>query len=321
VNAEELAEWLQQHAETFVRRAAHLDPHYTTVRHVLNWGGFVNHSFTIDDGSKQYHLKITNEQDCVIRLQRWLQMHAILEQRFRAPKLIEWMDFPMIGFAGLLFEHVSGKSADFCRYPDMLKQVIGLAHRLHADVELHSHLAASGSTKTYLDNFAETYIDRFRADVETITADRPPFITPSLLQWMNDETLRLLEKVDSITAFHAPALEPVHGDLHEGNVIVTSDGWFIVDWDDLALGDPALELAILVWPLVWQGQPWQDFVVSGKDDGFAERMEVCFRAQLLDEVIDNIADYVESECVPSRTAEVQLAKEHIPTRRNRRYCQ
>jgi len=306
MNAEQLAEWLEERVAMFVPSTP-LDSHRTEVRHVLNWGGFVNHSFTINVGSRQYHLKITNKVDCVIRLRRWLEMHDVLEQRYRAPKLIDWIDFPQLGFSGLLFEHIGGSAADFCGNSDLLKAVITLAQSLHVDVELRSHLTTPNSFKTYLDYFVETYIDRFTTDLEVIEADRPAFITPSLLQWMKDETLRLQEEAGSKKAFHSHAIAPVHGDLHEGNLIVTSTDWFIVDWDDLALGDPAQEFAILVWPLVWRGQSWRQ-LLSGMSPDIAERMAVCFRAQLLDEVIDNVADYVDAESVPSRKAEIQRVK-------------
>jgi hypothetical protein len=44
------------------------------------------------------------------------------------------------------------------------------------------------------------------------------------------------------------------------------------------------------------------------DSDFQARIEVCFRAQLLDEVIDPLADYVAAAMVPSKQAEVQLIK-------------
>jgi hypothetical protein len=317
MNSEELAQWLEQHIGAHVP-AARLDRDRTQVRHVLNWGGFSNHSFTISDGSSKYHLKITNEQDGLRRLQRWRQMHVRLEERYRSPKVVDWVEFPAIGFAGLLFEHINGTPADFCRDPDLLREVIALAGSLHEDVAMRERLAGFDSAETYLDYFVATYIGRFTEDLNEIEADRPPFITAGLFQWMKDETLRFRDKAASAEAFHLPAIEPVHGDLHEGNVIVTSDGWFVVDWDDLALGDPALETAILVWPLVWQGKDWQDFVRC-KDAAFADRLDLCLRAQLLDEVIDNIADYVQAKSVPSRQAEVQLAKRRRHEEALRRY--
>src|SRR2546423_15453443 len=106
MNAEQLAEWLQQRL--------HME-----VRHVLNWGGFVNHSFSLVDGSSRYHLKITNDAGNLIGLQRWRNIHHILEHRYRTPRLLDWMDFPEIGFAGLLLEHIENHTADFRANPDL----------------------------------------------------------------------------------------------------------------------------------------------------------------------------------------------------------
>jgi hypothetical protein len=125
---------------------------------------------------------------------------------------------------------------------------------------------------------------------------------------MRNETDRLQATAFSIQAFHDHATEPVHGDLHEHNVLVTLDEWFVVDWDDLALGDPALDFAVLVWPVVLQGGGWNDLFTPDIDDNFRKRIEVCLRAQLLDEVIDPLADYVAAGVVPSQRAEVQRVK-------------
>ena len=62
MNAEQLAEWIEQRVATFV------PAHRAEVRHVLNWGGLVKHSFTIDVGPRQYHLKVTNKEKYVRRL-------------------------------------------------------------------------------------------------------------------------------------------------------------------------------------------------------------------------------------------------------------
>jgi hypothetical protein len=49
------------------------------------------------------------------------------------------------------------------------------------------------------------------------------------------------------------------------------------------------------------------------------RVELCLRAQLLDEVIDTVADYVQSGAFPSRQAEVQLAKKQQHEKALREY--
>jgi aminoglycoside phosphotransferase (APT) family kinase protein len=135
-----------------------------------------------------------------------------------------------------------------------------------------------------------------------------PFVSASLFKWMEDETQRLWQMADAEEAFHTPAHGPVHGDVNEGNVLVTPARWFVVDWDDIALGDPAVEFAVLLWPMIYRGSRWRDFPIPDMDEGFARRMEICLRAQLLDEVIDPLADYVAARAVPSRQTEVRLAK-------------
>lgn len=305
MNAEELASWLEQH----LPRISGLNLRQNIrVKHVLNWGGFVNHSFSVDDGVSHYHLKITHHTDSITRLQRWLEVHDVLEERYRASELIRWIELPEIRFAGLLFQHVEGKTTTFRGNPRLVSQLIELAGRLHEDEYLQSHLHTRESAKTYLDHFVETYIERFRADLEGIRGDQPQFISSALLTWMEEETDRLHKAASLVPTFQGPALEPVHGDLNEGNVLITQDDWFVVDWDDLALGDPAIDYAVLLWPMVWAGERWRDFLPKRVGDGLGARIEVCLRAQLLDEVIDPLADYVEAHAVPSKQAAVQLAK-------------
>ena len=306
MNAEQLEEWLGKHLPQI--STLKFDPDRVRVRHVFNWGGFVNHSFSVDDGFAKYHLKITDDVESAGKLQRWHRIQHILHERYRAPEVMDWLDFPEIGFAGLLQRHVDGGTANFHDDPVLVEHLIELLGRLHKDAEIRSHLNTSGSAKTCLDHFVETYIDRFNADMEAISAAQPSFVSPLLLKWMRDETERLLATAGSVPAFHNPAGDPVHGDLNEGNVLVAPNEWFVVDWDDLALGDPAVEFAVLLWPMVYQGRQWGEFSIPDVDDRFRGRMKVCLRAQLLDEVIDPLADYVAADTVPSKQLEVQAVK-------------
>ena len=61
-------------------------------------------------------------------------------------------------------------------------------------------------------------------------------------------------------------------------------------------------------PRLRAGRHWSSFSIPADGDGFSDRMEICLRAQLLDEVIDPLADFVEARVVPDRKAEVQAAK-------------
>lgn len=268
----------------------------------------MNHSFSVIDGSVQYHLKITDDSDSVGKLQAWLRIHNLLERRYRAPQVIGWMDFPEIGFAGLLQQHIVGQTVHFRDNPVLVEQLIEMVSRLHKDPDVRFHLNAPASTKSYLDHFVETYVERFTADLEAIEGVRLPFVSSALLKWMRQETDRLQETASSEQAFHNPAVEAVHGDLNEGNLLVTPHEWFVVDWDDLALGDPAVDFAVLLWPMVYQGGKWSKFSITELESGFRKRIDICLRAQLLDEVIDPLADYVAAGAVPAKQAEVQLVK-------------
>jgi hypothetical protein len=124
MNVEQLANWLQQHLPRY--SAIQLPPGRIQVNHVLNWGGFVNHSFSIADDSHRYHLKITDDPGHQVRLQIWRELHEALEQRYRTPKLLEWLDLSEIGFAGFLAEHVEGRTARFCDNLDLVKQIADL---------------------------------------------------------------------------------------------------------------------------------------------------------------------------------------------------
>jgi len=304
VNAEQLAVWLEKRLPQ--NSGLNLNASRTRVRHILNWGGFVNRSFCVDDGSVRYHLKITNDSDAG-RLKRWHKIQDVLTQRYRAPEVVGWLEFPEIGFSGLLQQHIDGRTANFRGNPVLLEQLIELSHRLHQDGDLRDYLNTFPA-KTYLGHFVETYIDRFNADLQMIVEGQLPFISPALLKWMHEETDRLRAAADFEPAFHEPAIEPVHGDLHENNVLVTTNHWFVLDWDDLALGDPAIDFAVLAWPIVSRRGDWRDLPIPCTDTDFQKRVDVCFRAQLLDEVIDPLADYIAAGEVPSRQTEVQHAK-------------
>jgi predicted DNA-binding antitoxin AbrB/MazE fold protein len=303
MNVEEMAQWLEQRLPARVPGHG-LSPGTTRVRYVMNWGGFVNHSFHVCDGPARFHLKLSDDGE---RLRAWRDTHEILERRHHAPALIQWVEFPEIGYAGLLQRHVDGATARLQVDRALLMHLIETANRLHHDPDLRSYLAAVGTPRSRLDYFVETYIHRFASDLEIIDANRPAFISGALFAWMQSEVVSLQRAAALVTGFHDLAEHPVHGDLHEGNVLV-GDEWFIVDWDDLSLGDPAVEFAILLWPLVnAAAQSWQTFLPSAGND-FSERIAVAFRAQLLDAVIDTVADYVEAAIVPARQEEIRAVK-------------
>jgi phosphotransferase family enzyme len=58
---------------------------------------------------------------------------------------------------------------------------------------------------------------------------------------------------EQLTAFGIPDTL-VHGDLHQGNMLVVGDRTAVIDWSDAAIGHPFLDLA----PVLWIGEEHRD---------------------------------------------------------------
>jgi hypothetical protein len=129
VDVDDLGRWLEQRLPTISK--LNLSPDGIRVKYVLNWGDFVNHSFCVQDGSVQYHLKVTNDVDSINRLERWARNR----------------EFAEIGFAGLLFRRVEGRTASFSRNPALVPQLIELAARVYQDQDFGPRFNRSGQER------------------------------------------------------------------------------------------------------------------------------------------------------------------------------
>ncbi len=307
--------------ELFRKRAGQygLDPAALEARYILNWGGFVNASFTITDGRQSYHLKLADEEESQERLELWSYFSPHLVEKYHAPRVLDWIEIPRTPFAGLLFEHLPGRPADFANQPDLLGEVLDLLSNLHSDPDLIRDFEQfDGPPLDCTETFLSVYIDRFDGDLLIIAGDLPPFVPLSLLDWMQGETRELEGLARDLPAFHHPAASPIHADLWPNNIIVEESGAFhVIDWDDLARGDPALDYSIVLGPLWRSGAYSLDQVIGllpAGDRGetshaFLERFHLYLRAYLLDEVIDTLADWVESAFAPAHQSGLRLAKE------------
>jgi len=74
-----------------------LDAATLKAERVLNWGGFVAHSFKVGDGKRSLHVKLASGQE---GMRRWLAFHDRLEQQYRAPRVLAWVDIPDTSLGG-----------------------------------------------------------------------------------------------------------------------------------------------------------------------------------------------------------------------------
>ena len=112
---------------------------------------------------------------------------------------------------------------------------------------------------------------------------------------MDDEKKELEQTARSSAAFAVDARWPTHGDLYEGNTLLADDGgWYVFDWDDLALGDPAADYIIVLRHPAKRapGFDWRSYGVVATDEGFGERIRFYARASLLYEIVDGLAEHL-----------------------------
>ena len=281
---------------------------------MLNWGGFVNASFRVTDGERSVHVKLANEPARQAALGRWRSLREPLEAHYHAPPMLAWVELADAGCAGPVFERLPGESPAALDAA-LLGAVVDVVRALHADRALAGRLRVQGvrPPRRCADTYVATYHRRFVADLGYVAAGRPPFVSDDRLAWMRAEVAALARLVRATPAFRLPADSPVHADLWVNNLVVAPDGrWWLLDWDDLTLGDPALDVATLTGPTMARLEgPGVEAGAAGLDDAARARLAVYARAALLDWVIDPLADWLAAEAVPERLEEVRGVKQRV----------
>jgi aminoglycoside phosphotransferase (APT) family kinase protein len=183
---------------------------------------------------------------------------------------------------------------------------------LHAEKALSSRL---GPATTFGESYRESYAQRFASDLEFVRDNRPAFVSEARLEVMRSEALRMDDISRSNVAFQVTTSFVIHGDLWLNNILVTDVGeWSILDWDDLRIGDPMIDFAMLLGPsgadlrplkLMDVLEPWM------RDHASRERLAFYGRASLLDWVIDSLADYLDAETLPEHASVIRREKERV----------
>ncbi len=310
---EQLAQLIKDHFNGLAPRYG-LEGPAVSVERLSHAGRIQRRALTISDGEIKYHLKLVYSPDHIDKLRKWHGLNRALHEQYRAPLIVDWIDIPDTGFSGLLCEHVAGRPADLGASPRLTREIVALASRLHADEEMRATLLPLTPNGTCRDYFNSVWIRRFKEDLAVIEAQPPEFVANETLRWMREESLRIEGAVASMEAFSPKASSPVHGDLWNDNILVADDGrWRIVDWDDIALGDPALEFAVLLEPTLEQNPEasLEDLLPYPPDAGFSRRLEMCLRAQRLYSAIETLANYIEAEALGDRAARVREENEAL----------
>jgi thiamine kinase-like enzyme len=310
-------EWTEANSQSLGLSSSKIEAKY-----IWNPGGFVNQSYCITDGQTIRHLKLSQEQKAT-GLKQWVKISGHLTNNYKAPRLIREIAQEITpGYSyGLVFDFIEGKPLSSISDPlPVIEKVLKSLHQLHVDTEIRMAVASEAKDYNYAAAFTEEYITRFEEDLQIIRAEKHllDFVTEDTLDWFDTEVEALRIMVSQHPSFQRKATDIVHNDINWQNVLVDdSNDFWIIDWDDLTVfGDAAMDYSVLLWP-IYKSKAWgycRDLVIDLAGHAILERMEFYFRAKLLDDVIDVLADYVDAEHVPELKEMAQKRAKEIHLR-------
>ncbi|HCB07663.1 MAG TPA: hypothetical protein PLZ93_14110 [Nocardioides sp.] len=243
------------------------------VEHHPNHTGVGKLSFAVRVGGRSLWAEVAANEDEDHELATWSRVASLLAERHAAPPVVD--ELTISGRTALLFEYVDAppatRSTLHARYDEARAVLAGL----HADTELTTRLGGPTTTAAC---FRKVWIERFEADLDVVEG----YVAKDEHSYLTDEVAALGSLVDELAdSVHAP----MHGDPWHENWLVAPDRLWLLDWEDLAIGDPVVDDAILrhdalgIDPHHWPDSP---------------AYAVARRALMLDAAVDVAADWVEN---------------------------
>jgi hypothetical protein len=242
-------------------------------RHHLNHTGAGKLSFEVRLGDRRLWAKVAADDNADWPLTTWARVAELLAERHAAPPVLDVLDVD--GRTALLFPFIEAPVATRALLHERYDEARSVLAGLHGDAALADLL---GPPTTTGDCFRGVWLERLVADLDVIEG----YVAKDLHAFLLDEVEALGELVDALD--DRPVWSAVHGDPWHENFLAAPDRLWLLDWDDLAIGDPVVDDAILRHdalgpdPHHWPDRP--DYVVAR-------------RALLLDAVVDGAADWVE----------------------------
>jgi aminoglycoside phosphotransferase (APT) family kinase protein len=258
------------------------------VEHRANHTGAGKLSFEVTVGRLRLWAKVSADADEAESLVTWSRAADVLAERHAAPPVLDVLAID--GRTALLFPYIDAPVATRAMLHERYDEARAVLAGLHSDEALADLL---GPPTTTADCFREVWLERFVADLDVIEG----YVAKDLHAHLSDEVDELGALVDTLDA---PARSAVHGDPWHENFLLAPGRLWLLDWEDLAIGDPALDDAILRHDAVGTDpHHWPEDPVHA----------VARRALMLDSVIDVAADWVEARVLTGGDPLVRQRKE------------
>lgn len=312
LSEKQVSSWAKEHSYALGLKGANIKAEY-----IWNPGGFVNQSYQISDGETFRHVKFA-QAETAARLKQWTTIADHLTEHYYAPKLIhEVTDEILPRFIhGLVFEFIEGEPLNgISDAIPFIPRILQTLNRLHHDEHIKK-VIGSIQKSSYAEAFTEEYITRFKADLQIISSARHllNFVSDETIDWFYTEVETLKQLVNRHSCFQKQAVSVTHNDINWQNILIPKKNFRIIDWDDLTVtGDPAMDYSVFLWP-IYHTKEWtmvKDQMTSLAGEEIMARMEIYFRAKLLDDVIDVLADYIEAENMPNVKEKTQKRAKEI----------
>jgi hypothetical protein len=264
---------------------AALGPDAQVEHHVTGAGKL---SFAVRVGRRRLWAKVAADEDEDWSLTTWARLAHLLAERHAAPPLLDVL--AVDGRPALLFPFLDAPVATRSTLHERYAAAQAVLTGLHGDAALADLV---GPPSTTADCFREVWLERFVADLDIVEG----YLAKDLHAYLADEVEALGEQV---AAFDQPVQAAVHGDPWHGNFLIGPDRLWLLDWEDLAIGDPVVDDAILRRDAVgtdlhhWPDEP---------------ALTAARRALMLEAVVDVAAAWVEATRVGGGDPAVRRRRE------------
>lgn len=309
---EHLVHWARAEAPNLGLDASHM-----TISRVLSPGGFGQWTLRAQDKARTVYLKAAGSVEAEA-LARWAKAGPILASSYHAPPVLGFWPAGTVGpdVAILATEGVAGHPMADASADVVLPSVLACLRRLHRDPVLASALGMA-EPLSLQEAFWNTLGHRLTEDLAIVArrVDRLPPSVRARLGVLSAEANDLGRRVKQDPAFDGQTTALVHGDPHWHNILVMKGGrsWHLLDWDDLAVGDPAVDVAVGLfrWGIRHGFDGLRAWLPPDRRDlNLARRIGLYSWASVLDMAIDSLADVVAAEeWVSGR--ELERARQHF----------